>query len=158
MKITLIVTGKTSEPWLAQGIAEYAGRLQHYTAFSVTELPGIRGASSMPMAKLQQEESRLLLKILEPFDRVVLLDERGAGMTSPEFAQFLQKAMNGGVRRMAFVVGGAYGFSDDLRAKGYQMISLSRMTFSHQMIRLFFTEQLYRAFTILKGEPYHHIG
>ncbi|MFO7723428.1 MAG: 23S rRNA (pseudouridine(1915)-N(3))-methyltransferase RlmH [Bacteroidales bacterium] len=158
MKINLIVIGKTTGDWLIRGIGEYAGRLKHYTDFTITELAGIRGASSIPMARLQEEESRMLAKMLESYDKVVLLDERGSEMGSVEFSAFMQKSMNGGVRRMAFVVGGAYGFSDEFRAKGYPMVSFSKMTFSHQMIRLLFTEQLYRAFTILKGEPYHHTG
>jgi 23S rRNA (pseudouridine1915-N3)-methyltransferase len=158
MKINFIVIGKTNENWLKTGIGEYTRRLKHYIDFTITELPGLKGASSMPMIRLQEEESRMLLKAAESCDRIVLLDERGPEMGSVDFSAFLQKSMNSGVRKMAFVVGGAYGFSDELRAEGFPMISLSRMTFSHQMIRLLFVEQLYRACTILKGEPYHHVG
>ncbi len=148
--------GPTQDPWLISGIHEYVLRLQHYVDFFVCEIPVPRKASAMPEKARMEAEAKLLMKYLEGFDRVVLLDEKGEMMTSVAFASFIEKAMNTGTKKLAFVVGGPYGFADSILSRGYTRLSLSRMTLPHQMVRLFFTEQLYRAFTILKGERYHH--
>jgi 23S rRNA (pseudouridine1915-N3)-methyltransferase len=156
MKIDLILMGRTSETWLQTGIGIYSSRMKHYIDFAVVEIPIPRKVSVLPRKLQCDEEGRLLLKQLEGYDMVILLDEHGKELGSVAFAGLLQQMMNSGVRRLAFVVGGAYGFSEAIQRKNYQQMSLSKMTFSHQMIRLFFTEQLYRAFTIIKGEQYHH--
>ncbi len=156
MKINLLTIGKTEEAYLRQGTELYLKRLRHYTSFEVKELPAIKKTAGMPPELVKQKEGEILLKQLEKTDCIVLLDEKGKEFSSVEFAEFLQKRMNAGTREMAFVVGGAWGFGNELRQKANFTISLSRMTFSHQMVRLFFTEQLYRAFTILRGENYHN--
>ncbi|MFW5706473.1 MAG: 23S rRNA (pseudouridine(1915)-N(3))-methyltransferase RlmH [Bacteroidota bacterium] len=156
MKINLLTIGKTEEAYLRQGTELYLKRLRHYTSFEVKELPAIKKTAGMPPELVKHKEGEILLKQLEKTDCIVLLDEKGKEFSSVEFAEFLQKRMNAGTREMAFVVGGAWGFGNELRQKANFTISLSRMTFSHQMVRLFFTEQLYRAFTILRGENYHN--
>lgn len=156
MKIEFVLTGSTSEKWIREAMQQYAKRLQHYIEFRVHEINIPKRISVLPQRQQQEEEGKLLLSYLDAFDFVVLLDERGISMGSVDFSSYLQKLMNSGVRRLAFVVGGPYGFSDEVYQKGYGMISMSKMTFSHQMVRIFFTEQLYRAFTILRNEKYHH--
>lgn len=138
MKTELIVVGRTTEAWLKAGEAEYVGRLKHYTPFAYTTVDDL--------SKVK----------VEPSDYLVLLDERGAERTSVETATWIQKLQNRSPRRLLFVVGGAYGFSDEWYARADEQWSLSRLTFSHQMVRVIFLEQLYRAHTILKGEKYHH--
>lgn len=156
MKIEFVLTGSTSEKWIIEAMQQYSKRMQHYTDFRVQEVNIPKRITVLPPIQQQKEEGKLLLRYLATFDVVILLDERGTSMGSVGFSSYLQKLMNSGVRRLAFAVGGPYGFSDEVYQQGYGMISLSRMTFSHQMIRVFFTEQLYRAFTILRGEKYHH--
>jgi len=156
MKIDLILIGKSSGGWIRDGLEEYAARLKHYTDFGVKELILPGRLTSLPAEKQCIEEGKLLLKILADYDRVTLLDERGQQFSSEGFGQYLQQQMNRSTRRHAFVVGGAYGFSEEVLARYEQRMSLSKMTFSHQMVRVFFAEQLYRAFTILRGESYHH--
>lgn len=156
MKIDLLLTGKTTTAWIKAGIDEYRDRLRHYTDFTIREVNIPSGVTSLPSGRQTEEECKLLLKQLNGYDVVILLDEKGAEMSSAGFAGFLQRYMNRGSRKIAFVAGGAYGFSGDFYSRFSERISMSKMTFSHQMIRLFFTEQLYRAFTILRGESYHH--
>ncbi|MFW5663750.1 MAG: 23S rRNA (pseudouridine(1915)-N(3))-methyltransferase RlmH [bacterium] len=156
MKITLLTIGKTDKGFLKTGIEQYVMRLKHYVPFEVKELSGIKKTAGMSPELVKQKEAELLARHIEKADCLVLLDERGTEFTSVGFSTFLQKRMNSGVREMVFVVGGAFGFTDSLRLKAHFKISLSQMTFSHQMVRLFFAEQLYRAFTILKGESYHN--
>lgn len=157
MIIDLILVGKTTGTWLENGIAEYVGRLKHYVRFGLVVVPELKNARNLREEQIKTAEGELILARIAPGDHVVLLDERGAMPDgSVGFAERLQGVMNRGVRRLVFVVGGAYGFSEAVYARADRQISLSRLTFSHQMVRLIFVEQLYRAFTILGGEPYHH--
>ena len=157
MKISLIAIGKTDQEYLKKGISEYNKRLKHYARFEIKEVPALKKTSNMPSEVIKQKEADLLLKHLEKkTDCVVLLDEKGKELSSLEFSGFLQKQLNAGTREMAFVVGGAWGFHETIKQRAQHTLSLSRMTFSHQMVRLFFVEQLYRALTILKGEGYHN--
>jgi 23S rRNA (pseudouridine1915-N3)-methyltransferase len=156
MKISLLSTGKTEEGYLTSGIGLYLKRLRHYIPFEMVEVAPVRKTAGMTPEMIKAREAELLMKHLEKADAVVLLDEHGTEFTSVEFSTFLQKRMNTGIRELVFVVGGAWGFADVLHKKADFKIALSRMTFSHQMVRLFFVEQLYRAFTILKGENYHN--
>ena len=156
MKIQLLLIGKTGFPFVREGMDEYSKRIKRYVDFSVQTIPDLKGTSSWSVDQLKEEEGRRILKTLDPRDFVILLDERGKDPDSFEFARFMEKQMLASVKSMVFVIGGAYGFSKDVYARGNSRLSLSRMTFSHQVIRMFFLEQLYRAFTILRGEPYHH--
>ena len=156
MKIVLITIGKTSEKYLIEGIYQYKNRLKHYTNFEMMEISNIRNSKNLSEAELMKKEGELILKQIQNSDHLVLLDDKGKDFTSPRFAQKLQQWMLSGKKRIVFVVGGAYGFSEEIYKRGNEKISLSKMTFSHQMVRLFFVEQLYRAFTILNNEPYHH--
>lgn len=156
MNIKLIVVSKTDEKYLQQGIEIYASRLKHYTNFEMVVVPALKDQKGASAEEIKEREAVLLLKQLEKCDRVVLLDEHGTEHTSVGFSQFLQKQMNAGVRNLAFVVGGAFGFAQSVYAVANDKVSLSKMTFNHQMVRLFFVEQLYRAFTILRHEPYHN--
>ena len=155
MKIRLIVIGKTSESYLREGIKNYAGRLSHYTDFSMIELDEIKGSKKISMDDYRKKEAVKLIPQLSA-ERIILLDEKGKKYTSFGFAKKINKAMVQGVRSMDFVVGGPFGFDSSVREIAHESLSLSDMTFSHQMIRLFFAEQLYRAMTIIKGESYHH--
>ena len=156
MKIVLLTIGKTSEKYLIEGIAQYQKRLKHYTQFEILEIPNLKNAKNFSNAEIIKKEGELILKQLQNSDHLVLLDDKGKDFTSPKYAQKLQQWMLSGKKRVVFVVGGAYGFSEQVYKRGNEKISLSKMTFSHQMVRLFFVEQLYRAFTILNNEPYHH--
>ena len=156
MKILLLVIGKTDEDYLVTGIKKYVGRLGHYVSFEMKELPDIRNRKTLSEDQQKKAESFLLLQQLQPADQVILLDERGKNYTSVEFAESIEKGMASGAKRMVFIIGGPYGFDKEVYDRANAMMSLSPMTFSHQMVRLIFLEQLYRAFTILKGEPYHH--
>lgn len=156
MNITLLTVGKTDVPWVAEGMEVYASRLKHYVPFSVKELPHLKGVSSLSPAEVKSRESDLILKALRPSDHVILLDEKGRSFRSVEFASFIEGKMARSSADLVFVVGGAFGFSDAVRSRADGMISLSPMTFSHQMVRVIFLEQLYRAFTILNGHPYHN--
>ncbi len=156
MKIVLLTIGKTSEKYLIEGIQAYQKRLKHYTNFEIMEIPNIKNTQNLSKQELMKKEGVLILKQLQNSDYLVLLDEKGKDFSSIEFSQKLQTWMLGGKKRLVFVVGGAYGFSEEIYKKGNEKIALSKTTFSHQMVRLFFVEQIYRAFTILKNEPYHH--
>jgi 23S rRNA (pseudouridine1915-N3)-methyltransferase len=156
MKITLIWVGKTVEPWLQKGIEDYTGRLKHYIPFEVKEIASVKNARNLDEIQLKMKEGELILSALQAGDHLVLLDENGKQPTSREFATAIDKHQHAMIKRLVFVIGGAYGFSDAVYAAAASKLSLSKMTFSHQMVRLIFTEQLYRAMTILKGEPYHH--
>lgn len=154
MKISLLVVGKTTSAELVRLIDEYVGRLRHYVPFEMTVLPELRNTKSLSETQQKEQEGDMILRATEGHF-VVLLDEHGKEYRSIDFSAQLQRWMNSG-RNLTFVVGGPYGFSPAVYARADAQISLSKMTFSHQMIRLLFTEQLYRAMTILRGEPYHH--
>ncbi len=156
MNIKLIVVSKTDEKYLQQGIDIYISRLKHYVNFEMVVIPALKDQKGASPDEIKEREAALLLKQLEKCDRVVLLDEHGTEHTSVAFSQYLQKQMNAGVRNLAFVVGGAFGFAQSVYAAANDKVSLSKMTFNHQMVRLFFVEQLYRAFTIIRHEPYHN--
>ena len=156
MNIKLIVVSKTDVPYIQTGVDEYVARLKHYCDFELVVVPALKNAASLKPEEVKEREGELILRCLSKVDRVVLLDEHGAEYTSVGFADYLQKQMNAGVRSLAFVVGGAYGFSDAVYAAAGHKVSLSQMTFNHQMVRLFFLEQLYRAHTILRHEKYHN--
>ena len=156
MKIVLLTIGKTSEKYLIEGIAQYQKRLKHYTQFEMSEILNIKNAKNFSNAELMKKEGELILKQLQSSDHLVLLDDKGKDFSSPKFSEKLQSWMLSGKKRLVFVVGGAYGFSEDIYARGNEKLSLSKMTFSHQMVRLFFIEQIYRGYTILNNEPYHH--
>ncbi len=155
MKIILLLTGKTADTRLATLIDDYQQRLRHYVPFELVVLPDIKNAKSLSQEQLKTAEGEQILRALTPAMDVVLLDEHGKEMRSLEFADYLQKKMGSG-RDLTLVIGGAYGFSDAVYARANGKLSLSQMTFSHQMIRLMAIEQIYRAMTILRGEPYHH--
>lgn len=156
MTIRFLMVAKTDERYLQEGIAIYEQRLRHYVNFEMEVIPALKDQKNASPEAIKEREAALILKRLEKADRVVLLDEHGKEHTSVGFAQYLQKQMNSGIRTLVFVVGGAFGFAPSVYAAAHDKLSLSQMTFSHQMIRLFFTEQLYRAFTILHHEPYHN--
>jgi 23S rRNA (pseudouridine1915-N3)-methyltransferase len=156
MKITLLTVGKTDKDWVKQGIDIYASRMKHYFPFSIVEIPELKNASSLSQEQIKTKEGELILKNIKPGDDVILLDERGREFSSMEFAKVLQDKISYTGKDIVFVIGGAYGFAEVVKQRSNSKISLSRMTFSHQMVRAIFVEQLYRAFTIMKGEPYHH--
>ena len=147
--------GKTDIRWVAEGLEMYSSRLVHYVPFSVKELPELKGAGSLRPEQIKQKEGEALLKAIKPTDTVILLDERGEEFTSKQFAERMGKYLQAG-KDVVFVVGGAYGFSPLMYERAQAKLSLSKMTCSHQLVRTVFAEQLYRAFTILKGEPYHN--
>lgn len=157
MQIELIVIGKTNASYLQQGIEEYVGRLKHYIPFTLSVIPDIKNVKSLSKEQIKTKEGELILKTVDKSDVLVLLDENGKQFTSVEFSKNIQQHMLSGRKRVVFVIGGAYGFSADVYNRANTKNALSKMTFSHQMVRLIFVEQLYRALTILKGEPYHHI-
>lgn len=156
MKITLLLTGKTEEDYIIKGCLIYEQRLKHYLSFETIIIPSLKNAKALSIDQQKQKEGELIFKFIQPSDKLFLLDEKGKEHTSVQFSAFLQQQMNSGIKNLVFVVGGPYGFSDELYKRANGKISLSKMTFSHQMVRLFFVEQLYRAMTILKNEPYHH--
>jgi 23S rRNA (pseudouridine1915-N3)-methyltransferase len=156
VKIKLVCVGKTGKAFLEEGESHYIARLKHYVNFERLEIPDIKNAKSLNEEQVKQREGELILSKITTNERVFLLDEKGKSFSSEKFADFLQKEFNKGGQSIIFVVGGPYGFSDEVRMRADGKISLSEMTFSHQMVRMFFVEQLYRAMTILKGEPYHH--
>jgi len=151
-----LLVGKTTESYLNQAIEEYLKRLRRYVGFEISVIPELKNAKNLSFDQQKEKEAVAILNAIEPSDDVVLLDEKGAQYSSVEFASLLEKKGLASVKRLVFVVGGPYGFSADVYARANSKLSLSRMTFSHQMIRLLFVEQVYRAMTILKGEPYHH--
>jgi 23S rRNA (pseudouridine1915-N3)-methyltransferase len=156
MKIRLLVTGKTEEEYLRTGIKDYEKRIRRYVPFEITEMAALKSISKLPLAEQKAREGEMILKQIQPGEIIVLLDEHGKEMTSASFATFLNQRFISGNKTMVFIVGGPYGFDEPVRKSAHHILSLSKMTFSHQMVRLFFTEQLYRALTILRGESYHH--
>lgn len=156
MDIVLLTVGKTTISFVNEAIVEYEKRLKRYVPFSIVSIPDIKNTKSLTEEKQKQAEGEQILQRLSTSDFVVLLDERGKEFTSMEFADYLQKQMSAGRKRTVFVVGGPYGFSREVYERADGKVSLSRMTFNHEMVRAFFTEQVYRAMTILRGEPYHH--
>ncbi len=156
MKIHLIAVGKTTDPRLHLLLEDYRSRLEHYVPFHFEIIPELKNTKAISTAEQKQREGALILKSVTDSDHVVLLDENGKEMRSTEFAAYLERMQAAGPKRLVFVIGGPYGFSDDVYRRANGRLSLSRMTFSHQMVRLFFLEQCYRAMTIIKGQPYHH--
>lgn len=155
MKTLLILIGKTNDKHFAAGISEYVQRINHYMPFETVTIPELKNTKNITENQQKQAEGELIAKYLQPTDCVVLMDEHGKEYRSMEFARWLTQKQNT-VRRLVFIIGGPYGFSQQVYDRADDMVSLSKMTFSHQMVRLIFTEQLYRACTIIKGEPYHH--
>lgn len=156
MNIELIVVGKTDSKEVAKLVEEYKNRIGFYTRFGISVIPDVKNTRSMSEAQQKRAEGECILKLLQTSDYVVLMDERGTQPTSEEFAEWLQKRMVSGCKRMVFVIGGPYGFSEEVYGRADGKIALSKMTFSHQIVRAIFAEQLYRAFTIINNEPYHH--
>ena len=156
MKFTLLTVGRTADKHFAAAIADYAERIRHYAPFDIEVIPELKNTKSLSEAQQKEREGELILRSLQPSDTVVLLDEHGTEHRSVEFAAWTERKMQTAGKRLVFVIGGPYGFSRAVYNRAQEKISLSRMTFSHQMVRLIFTEQLYRAMTIIKGEPYHH--
>jgi len=156
MQIKLLVIGKTDNKQLLQLIEEYTKRLGFYIKFSIEIIPDIKNSKNLSELQQKQKEGELILRQLNSTDVLILLDENGKQLDSVEFSNYLQKHMNSGIKQLVFAIGGPYGFSQEVYNKAKGKLSLSRMTFSHQMVRLFFIEQLYRGFTIQRNEPYHH--
>lgn len=156
MKVKLLLVGKTDDQYLRTGISEYVKRVNFYISFEIIEIPMPKNTGSLPVQQVKAKEAVAIEKQIFPGDFLVLLDEHGKEMTSSEFAGYLNRHFTGSNRNLVFVVGGPFGFDQRITDRAGFILSLSRMTFSHQMVRLFFTEQLYRALTILKGESYHH--
>ena len=156
MTIKLIAIGKTDNNELQTLLSEYINRLQHDVKFELVIIPDVKNAKHLSENEQKNKEGEALLKLVKPSDVLILLDEKGRQFSSIEFSEVLQKRMNSGIKSLYFVIGGPYGFSDSIYQRANQKISLSKMTFSHQMVRIFMIEQLYRGFTILKNEPYHH--
>lgn len=156
MKIVLLTVGKTDIKWVSEGLEVYSSRLRHYLPFEIREIPQLKNVSSFSREQIKSAEGKLILKNLASSDELILLDERGREFRSVDFASFLEKKLSQSVGNLVFVIGGAYGFSQEVYDRAASLISLSRMTFSHQMVRTIFVEQLYRACTIIKGEAYHH--
>ena len=156
MKITLLTVGKTDKDWVKQGLDIYVSRLKHYVPFAMTEIPELKNVSALSKEQIKTREGELILKNIRNSDDMILLDERGKEYSSTDLAKVIQDKITYGGRDIVYVIGGAYGFSEAVYKRADSKLSLSRMTFSHQMVRAIFAEQIYRAFTIMKGEPYHH--
>lgn len=156
MNIELIVVGKTDMREVEALVQMYTKRLNHYVRFAITTIADVRNTKKLSEAEQKRLEGEAILRLLTDSDFVMLLDEHGAELRSIEFADLIQRRMSAGIKRLVFVIGGPYGFSDAVYSRANSKLSLSKMTFSHQIVRAIFTEQLYRAFTILKNEPYHH--
>jgi 23S rRNA (pseudouridine1915-N3)-methyltransferase len=156
MKITFITVGKTEDAYLKDGIEKYVKRLKHYTKLEMTDIPELKNTKALTEDQQKAKEAELILKKITPQDHVILLDENGMEFTSVQFANYINKRSVSSSANLIFIVGGPYGFDQSVYQRANDKISLSRMTFSHQMVRLFFVEQLYRAYSIIKGEPYHH--
>ncbi len=156
MKIVLIQVGKTTVKTFSDIIDEYGNRLKHYLPLDIITVRDLKDAKALSEDQIKQKEGEMILSVLQDGDNVVLLDERGKEMRSIEMASWMQKKLTSSPRRLVFVIGGPYGFSKDVYSRANDMLSLSKMTFSHQMVRMIFMEQLYRSMTILKGESYHH--
>ena len=156
MKITLLTVGKTDKDWVRQGLDIYVSRLKHYIPFSIVEIPELKNVSALSKDQIKSKEGELILKNIRPTDDVILLDEKGKQYTSVELAKIIQDKISYAGKDIIFIIGGAYGFSDAVYQRANSKLSLSKMTFSHQMVRAIFAEQIYRAFTIMRGERYHH--
>ena len=156
MNIELIVVGKTDSKEVTALVDMYTKRINFYNRFNITYIPDVKNTKSLSEAQQKNSEGEAIMRLLDPSDRVVLLDEKGSEFRSVEYADWLQKRLNSGVKRLVFIIGGPYGFSPEIYSRANEKISLSKMTFSHQIIRAIFTEQLYRAFSILHNSPYHH--
>jgi 23S rRNA (pseudouridine1915-N3)-methyltransferase len=156
MKVRLLLVGKTTQDFVRRGVEEYSGRLKYYLPFEISYIPDIRNTRNLSFGQTKEKEADAILKYIQPDDWVVLLDERGKEYTSSTFADYIGKKMRAAPKCLVFIIGGPYGFSDKIYAVAGEQISLSKMTFSHQLVRLIFTEQLYRAMTILNNQPYHH--
>lgn len=156
MKITLLTVGKTEDAYIKTGIEKYLKRLKHYIRLEIQELAELKNTKALTPDQQKAKEAEMILKKLSQTDHVILLDENGVELTSSQFAAYLDKKAISSVQNLVFIVGGPYGFDQSVYQRANDKLSLSRMTFPHQMVRLFFVEQLYRAFTIIKGEPYHH--
>ena len=156
MDVRLVTVGKTDVKWVKEGLDLYVSRLRHYVPFSLVEIPQLKNVSALTQEQIKDREGELVLKQLNPGDSVILLDEHGKEYRSVEWAEWIRQRLARGGKALVFVIGGAYGFSQAVYDRAEGKVSLSRMTFSHQMVRTIFAEQLYRAFTIIKGEPYHH--
>jgi 23S rRNA (pseudouridine1915-N3)-methyltransferase len=156
MKITLLLVGKTEDAYLREGVGVYLNRLRHYIRLDFVEITELKNTRALTPQQQKTKEGELILRKLLPTDQVILLDEKGVQLTSPQFSEFIDKKQLSSVSNLVFVVGGPYGFDEAVYQRANDKMALSKLTFSHQMVRLFFVEQLYRAFTILRGEPYHH--
>lgn len=156
MRTYLILIGKTTNSHIVSLIDDYASRLKHYIGFDIITIPELKNTKSLSAEQQKQQEGELILKQLQAGDHVVLLDEHGKELRSVEFSHYMEQRIQTVSKRLVFIIGGPYGFSPDVYAKANEKLSLSKMTFSHQMVRLIFVEQLYRAMTIMRGEPYHH--
>ena len=156
MKVALVLVGKTVNKHFVELIDEYAGRVKHYIGFDIIAIPELKNTKSLSADQQKQQEGELILKQMQAGDHVVLLDEHGKEFRSVEFSSYMEQKMQTVNKRLVFVIGGPYGFSPDVYGRANEKISMSKMTFSHQMVRLIFVEQLYRAMTIIRGEPYHH--
>lgn len=156
MKLELWLIGKTNEKYLSEGIALYEKRLKRYLPFQIEIIPDVKNAKNLPSTQLKIKEGELIHKRIKNEDFLILLDEKGDSLSSRDFANYLEKKLANSRKRIIFLVGGAFGFSKEIYSRANAKLSLSKMTFSHQMIRLFFLEQLYRAMTILRNEPYHN--
>ena len=156
MKITLIIVGKTDKKYILDGIMEYEKRLSHYCRFEIKVIPDVKNSKAMSAGVQMQKEGEQILAAIRPSSEVILLDERGTEYTSLEFAKYIDKKAISGKSELTYIIGGPYGFSLEVKSAATASISLSQLTFSHQIVRLIFMEQLYRAMTIIKGEPYHH--
>lgn len=157
MKIVLLMVGKTDASYFAQAVNEYAQRIMHYVPFELTVIPDLKNSKNLSQSEQKEREAVQITKCLQPGDEVIILDERGKDFSSVDFSRYIDKKMCSMVRRLVFVIGGPYGFSPKIYEIAKDKIRLSSMTFSHQMVRVIFLEQLYRAYTILRGEPYHHV-
>ena len=156
MKVKLVCIGKTDKEYIIEGVKEYEKRLKHYISFESVLLPDIKNSKNLTEIQQKEKEGEVILSQIKESDYVIILDEKGKEYSSVEFSKMIEKQMVAGLKTLVFIVGGPYGFSKQMYDRANAKISLSQMTFSHQMVRLIFTEQLYRAMTILKGEPYHH--
>ncbi len=156
MKILVIAIGKTSTGYISTGIEEYFKRINRYLPAEFKALPDIKNSKALNEEAQKGKEGQMILTTLQPGDYLVLLDERGKQPTSRSFSEFIEKMMNSGLKRLVFAIGGPYGFSKEVYDRADSLLSLSKMTFTHEMVRLFFAEQIYRAMTIMRGEPYHH--
>lgn len=156
MNIKLITVGKTDATYVKEGIGVYEKRIKRYINFDIQVIPDLKKSKKRSNEVQKDQEGELILNAVQAGDFLVLLDEKGKELKSTQFSDYIQKRMNTGIKQLIFVIGGPYGFSDDVKKRSDFKISLSQMTFSHQLVRILFAEQLYRAFTILKGEPYHH--